>query len=419
MSFIVKSPKQQILLAGIIGNVIETYDLSIYPFFSVYLAKVFFPNQDSFISLLNVFCIFLFGYLSRPIGSLIFGYIGDIYGRKKALISSSLLMMITTGCIGILPTFQSAGYYSVFLLFFFRVLQGISFGGEYTGSVIYLVEHADHNKKNTFGSIATMGSNLGILLSSITCLIITVNFSEMEIVSWLWRIPFILSLLFSFICFVLRSFIHEPMRFAELILKKNVDRSSMLKLIKNQKRELSLIIVLTWFGVITTYLLFIYLVPYLVKTLHYKTSAALTLNVLSIALLVSIIPFAGHLADKIGRNYIMPIAITFLAVLIIPYLYFISTAHYYIIILLQIAITISAAFYFATVPVFLVELIQTAVRYRTVSLGYNIAAAIFGGTTPLIALSLVEKTNLPYMPGLYLIACAGITLLMLKINKSY
>jgi len=105
-----KNCKYPVLLAGIIGNAIETYDLSIYPFFSVYLAKAFFPNQSTYVSLLNVFGIFLFGYLSRPIGALIFGRIGDFHGRKKTLISSSLLMMVATGMIGILPTYQSIGY---------------------------------------------------------------------------------------------------------------------------------------------------------------------------------------------------------------------------------------------------------------------------------------------------------------------
>ncbi|MDX1902046.1 MAG: MFS transporter [Gammaproteobacteria bacterium] len=414
-----KQRKSSALLAGIIGNAIETYDLSIYPFFTVYLAKAFFPDQSSFVSLLEIFGIFLFGYLARPLGSLIFGYIGDIYGRKKALISSSLLMMVATGIIGILPTYQSIGYFAALLLLIFRAIQGLSFGGEYTGSVIYLVEHASKHRRNTFGSIAAMGSNLGIFLSSITCLLITLNFSEQQIMQGLWRIPFLLSLLFSLICFGLRSFIYEPKDFDELLSKKSIDRRSILELIKHQKTELALIIVLTWFGVITTYLLFVYLVPYLVHTLHYQTSTALTLNALSIGVLVSIIPLAGFIADKVGRNIIIPTCIVSLAILIIPYLYFISTTHYRIIIFLQLAITVPAAFYFATVPVFLVELIQVSVRCRTVSLGYNIAAAIFGGTTPLIALSLVEKTNLPFMPGIYLIICAIITFIMLRKSKSH
>ncbi len=410
------------MLTIIIGNAIETYDLSIYPFLSVYLVKAFFPNQNSYISLLNICGIFLFGYLARPIGAIIFGRIGDIYGRRKALVLSSLLMMIATGIVGILPTYHSIGYFAAILLLLFRMLQGISYGGEYTGSVIYLVEHATSNKRNTFSSIAVLGSNLGILLASVTCLIIILNFSENEIILGLWRIPFLLSLLFSVICFTLRAFIQEPTYFQKLLSKDKIDRRPMYQLIKCQKNELILVAVLTCFGVITTYLLFVYLVPYLVNILHYKTSIALTLNTLSITMLVSIIPFTGWAADKIGSDIIIPTCIVFLALLIIPYLYFISTSHYLIIIVLQIVITIPAAFYFATVPAFLVELINTSVRYRMISLGYNIAAAIFGGTTPLIVLSLVQKTNLPFIPGFYLLICAVITLSILKkfrITKVY
>jgi len=184
--------------------------------------------------------------------------------------------------------------------------------------------------------------------------------------------------------------------------------------LSTQKAELLLIVALTWFGVVTTYSLFVYLVPYLVTILHYQTHTALVLNALSLSLLVSIIPIAGKLADHGLKNRVIPISIISLATLIIPYLYFLSTTHYYVMILLQIMIIIPAAFYFATVPVYIVELIQTSIRCRTFSLGYNIAAAIFGGTTPFVILSLVQKTNLHFIPGIYLVICAIITLLMLK-----
>ncbi|TAK75237.1 MAG: MFS transporter, partial [Gammaproteobacteria bacterium] len=189
------------IIVGITSNIIETYDLSIYPFFSAYLIKVFFPFQATYTSLLSISSIFLFGYLSRPIGSLVFGYIGDYYGRKKALILSGLLMVIATAAIGMLPTFQSIGYFAPILLLILRVSQGLSFGGEYTGSVIYLVEHAEESKKNVLGSFAAMGSNLGILISSLVCLMMTYFFADQEVGQRLWRIPFLLSLLFAFISF--------------------------------------------------------------------------------------------------------------------------------------------------------------------------------------------------------------------------
>lgn len=408
-----------VIFAGIIGNAIETYDLAIYPFFTIYLAKVFFPHQSIYVSLINVFGIFLFGYLSRPIGSLFFGFIGDIYGRKKTLILSSFLMMFATGMIGIIPTYQNVGYAGAFILLILRIAQGLSFGGEYTGSVIYLVEHADENKRNTYGSIAALGSNLGILVAAIISLIMTLVFSEQQILSGLWRIPFLLSLFFSVICFILRSYIHEPKSFNKALLKNEIDRRSLLDILKNIKIELLLIIALTWFGVVTTYMLFVYLVPYLVNTLHYQTQTALMLNILSITLLVIFIPFAGRCADRVGHKSIIPICIIALTALILPYLSLVATTHYYFIFFMKIVITIPAAFYFATVPVFLVELIHTSIRCRAVSIGYNIAAAIFGGTTPLISLALVEKTHLNFIPGIYLIICGAITFYILKMSKNH
>ena len=132
-----------------------------------------------------------------------------------------------------------------------------------------------------------------------------------------------------------------------------------------------------------------------------------------------IIPFAGRVMDKIRNNNIIPLCIICIALLIIPYLYVITTHYYYLIVIFQIAITIPAAFYFAAVPVLLVELMNSSIRYRTFSFGYNLSAAIFGGTTPFIALSLVEKTNLSYMPGLYLIICAIITSFIYYLHRPY
>jgi MHS family proline/betaine transporter-like MFS transporter len=154
-----------------------------------------------------------------------------------------------------------------------------------------------------------------------------------------------------------------------------------------------------------------------VNTLSYPLSSALSLNIYGASVLIIFIPLAGKIVDKVGYGILLPVSIILLAVVTFPFLYAASAGHYKGIVGMQIVLDIPAAFYFVAMPMALIKLTHIEVRYRIISLGYNIAAALAGGTAPVISMFLVEKTGLSFAPGFYLISCALITLVIWRSNR--
>src|SRR3990167_251146 len=245
---------KKLILAGTIGTAMEIYDLSVYGYMAIFISSNFFSNLSSSLALINAFAIFLIGFVTRPLGAIVFGLIGDYFGRKQALLISIFLMSIATAMVGILPTYHTAGYISVFLLISARLFQGISVGGEYIGSVIYLFETAPQGKKIFFSSFAMVGSNLGILTASGICLFFTKILSTQQMLNYGWRLPFILALLSGIGGFFIRSMITESKEFTEAKLSR--------KHYVNQKtasiKPFYLSLLLTCIGTITTYIVYIY-----------------------------------------------------------------------------------------------------------------------------------------------------------------
>jgi MFS transporter, MHS family, proline/betaine transporter len=187
-----KSPRERrAIIAGIAGNVMEWYDFSVYGYFAANIGRHFFPAQDTVSSLIAAFGVFAAGFLMRPLGSLLFGHIGDKMGRKMALTISVALMAIPTFLIGALPTFQQIGVTASVLLVLMRLFQGLSVGGEYTISAVFLVEHSASGHRGFFGSFAEVGACSGILLGSALSGLVTTVLDRAwrrETADALWRI---------------------------------------------------------------------------------------------------------------------------------------------------------------------------------------------------------------------------------------
>ncbi len=177
-----------------IGNSLEAYDFSIYGYFAVIISNNFFPESSVWGSIIKMYSIFAIGFLARPIGALIYGYIGDIYGRKLSMYISIITIAISTGLIGLLPSKDIIGVFAPILLIILRFIQGLSLGGEYTGSIIYILENTRKNK-TFYGSLAIAGGNIGLLLASIVSYILTSYLSNDFLHSYGWRIAFIIAFL--------------------------------------------------------------------------------------------------------------------------------------------------------------------------------------------------------------------------------
>ena len=207
--------RRRIILAGLVGNVMEWYDFAVYGYFASVIGHQFFPAADPATSLIAAFGAFAAGFLVRPIGGLVFGRIGDLVGRQRALTLSVLTMALPTVLIAVLPTYATLGFAAPVLLVSLRIIQGLSVGGEYTGSLVFLVEHAPPNGRAFSAVWGAWGATAGILLGSGVGDVLARLLTEEQITSWGWRLPFLMGILVAGTGYLVRRSIHADKPTAE------------------------------------------------------------------------------------------------------------------------------------------------------------------------------------------------------------
>src|SRR5215475_249359 len=200
---------RRVTAAGMIGNVLEWYDFAIYGYFATAIGRHFFPHEDAVAQLLSAFGVFAIGYLMRPIGGVIVGHIGDRLGRRAALTFSVTAMAIPTFLIGLLPDHHAIGLLAPIGLTLLRVVQGLSVGGEYTSSMVFLVEHAPEGRRGLMGALAASGASAGMLLGSAVGAAFAATMSTAALDAWGWRIPFLLGLVVGIAGYLLRRYVLE------------------------------------------------------------------------------------------------------------------------------------------------------------------------------------------------------------------
>jgi MHS family proline/betaine transporter-like MFS transporter len=404
------------LFAGMIGNVLEWYDFVVYGFLASILGELFFPSSDPMVSLIKSFAVFAVGFLMRPIGAILFGYIGDRFGRKKALTVSIIMMAVSTTAIGLLPTYAQIGILAPVLLVLLKLIQGLSVGGEYTTSVSFIVEHAPEDKRGLFGSVAILGAVAGILLGSASGAFITKILPEDALYSWGWRILFFTGILLGFVGYYVRRNIDETPKFLELEYEELVDKHPIKDLFKYHKKEFIKTFFLSTFQAVGFYTIFVYIANHLSVFVKFPKSEALTINTISMLVLAVLIPFFGWFSDKIGRKPLILFSTGLTVIASYPLFVFLSRGDFLSALISQIVFAVIVAGFMAILPTTLVEIFPTKVRNSGYSIGYNLPFAIFGGTAPLIATYLIKITGDINSPAFYLIAAAlvafivGITL---------
>ena len=204
---------KNLMLGCFIGNALEWFDFAIYGYLASVLGQLFFPNLDPYTALLSSYGVFAAAFIMRPMGGILFGHLGDKWGRKKALLWSLGGMAIPTATMGFLPIYDDIGVLAPVCLVVCRLLQGLSLGGEFSGSIILLAEHAPPNRKGFFSTWADMGSSIGMIAASLTILLLNAFLSEADLLSWGWRLPFLTSFFFAVAGYYLRQRLTETPEF--------------------------------------------------------------------------------------------------------------------------------------------------------------------------------------------------------------
>jgi MHS family alpha-ketoglutarate permease-like MFS transporter len=404
------------IIGGAAGNLVEWYDWYAYSAFALYFSSAFFPTSNPTAQLLNTAGVFALGFLMRPIGGWLFGRIADKAGRKRSMTLSVLLMSAGSLMIACTPTYNAIGIAAPILLLIARLLQGLSVGGEYGVSATYLSEMATARSRGFYSSfqyVTLIGGQLIAL--GIQLLLQKVLLSEAELVSWGWRIPFVIGALLSVVALYLRVHLHETPAFEGEKVKVEL-KGSMNVLLRHPKAILT-VVGLTLGGTLAFYTYTTYMQKFLVNTVHLSKEQSTLLSFVSLLLFAAMQPLFGALSDRIGRR---PLLIGFgvLGTLFtVPLLTALShTNSQLTAFLLLMAALIIVSGYTSINAVVKAELFPAEIRALGVGLPYALTVAVFGGTAEYVALFFKGAGHEAYFYW-YITICIACSLLVYLLMK--
>ena len=402
------------VLAGAIGNVLEWYDFALFGYFAPVLSTLFFPSSDPSLSLIATFSVFAVGFLARPLGALIFGYLGDTRGRRDALAWSVMVMAIPTSLVGILPTYDQIGIIAPILLTVLRFSQGLSVGGEFTGSVTFLIEHAAPTERGYIGSWAGFSAQTGALLGSGVGAVATANLTQEALHEWGWRLPFIAGSVIALVGWYLRRRLPESPAFAHLRQTRLVSASPARAILTSHRVSLFQVIGLVVLHGVGFYIFYVYLPGYVTKVTGLPLGTTLLINTSCMALMAVFIPIMGKLADRFSPRWVLGLGAVGLALGAVPIFLGLTSGQMTLVIAAQASATVLVAAYMGPFFAIVAILFPVFGRYTGLSLSYNIASALFGGTAPLVATLLTEWSGSNLAPGWYVSGCAILSLITLS-----
>ena len=393
----------KVTAAGMIGNMLEWYDFAIYGYFAAQIGRHFFPQEDTVAQLLSTFGVFAVGYLMRPIGGVIVGHIGDTFGRRAALTFSVVAMAIPTFLIGLLPGYQTMGLLAPIGLIVLRVVQGLSVGGEYTSSMVFLIEHAPERRRGLMGALGASGAGLGTLLGSAVGAAFAASMSTAALDAWGWRIPFLLGLLVGIAGYILRRYALETG-----VAEKRT-RAPIIETLHDHCRLVVGFAGLSVFSAVTFYIGFVYMVSWLQTADGIPPSRSLEINTFSMAMSLPVLITAGWLSDRIGRKPLSLLASMGGLICALPLFWLLNHPSELLAQLGQLGFVLLTGIYYGALPAILVEAAPPTVRCTAVALGYNLCFGLFGGLSPVVATWLVERTGDEIAPAFLIMASAAVT----------
>lgn len=373
------------------GNLVEWFDFYVYSFFSLYFAHVFFPSGDNTTQLLQTAGIFAAGFLMRPCGGWLFGYIADKHGRKNSMLISVCMMCFGSLVIACLPGYATIGIAAPILLLLARMFQGLSVGGEYGTSATYMSEVALEGRKGFYASFQYVTLIGGQLLAVLTVVILQQVLSDEALRSWGWRIPFFLGAILAIVALWLRRSLNET---SDKRSREHRDAGNISSLLRNHSRAFLMVLGFTAGGSLSFYTFTTYMQKYLVNSagMDAKTASGLMTAALFVFMLIQ--PLIGALSDKIGRRGSMLIFGAGATVCTVPILTLLQNIESgwltFFLIMLALLIT---SFYTAISGILKAEMFPPEVRALGVGLSYAVANAIFGGSAEYVAL-LMKKLGM-------------------------
>ncbi|MFD5278506.1 MFS transporter [Pseudarthrobacter sp. NPDC058362] len=417
---VVDQPMLKKALGGtIVGNTMEWYDVGVFGYLITTMGPVFLPESDPTTQTLFLLGTFAATFIARPLGGVVFGWMGDKMGRQKILAATLMLMAASTFAIGLLPGYAQIGLWAAALLVLLKIVQGFSTGGEYAGATTFVSEYAPDKRRGFFASFLDLGSYLGFAIGAalVSALQLTLGQDVME--DWGWRIPFLIAGPLGIIAIYFRMRIEESPQFqatldAQEDLAKNaaasedVTAKGPVGIVKAYWRSIIVAMILVAAANTAGYALTSYMPTYLTESKGYDPVHGTLLTIPVLVVMSLCIPLTGKLSDRIGRRPVLWIGAVSTVLLAIPAFLLIGIGEIWSTLTGLGLIAFPVTFYVANLASALPAQFPTSSRYGAMGIAYNFSVAIFGGTTPFIVAALISATGNDMMPAYYLMATSAI-----------
>ena len=416
-----QTPKPIQVAAAVIGNALEWYDFIIFGFLTVVIARLFFPAESQYASLLLTTATFGVGFFMRPVGGVLLGLYADHKGRKAALLLIIILMTAAIAMIGFAPTYAAIGVAAPLIIVLARLLQGLATGGEFASATSFLIETAPEHRRGFYGSWQMVGQGLAVLIGALLGALITRNLAPEALDSWGWRVPFLLGLIIGPVGLFIRRHLQETEAFLEVHGAASVRHSFGTTLATHVKEVLVCMGIITS-GTISFYVILLYMPTFARVQLHLPLDQAFLAQSISLACMIMLAPLSGALSDLIGRKPIMTAALCLYLVLVYPLFSWLhDSPSFGTLATVQVVLCCLLGVFFGPMSTAIAE--QFAARSRSTGLGiaYNLAVMIFGGFAQFFVTWLIEATGSPVAPSFYVMfgAVVGILATFFLVDRAW
>ena len=397
-------------VAGAVGSILEWYDFAVFGFLAPIMSPLFFPDTDPMVGLIQTYGVFAAGYLMRPLGGILFGYVADRIGRTTALKWSIAVMAVPTVLIGLLPTYEHWGVAATGGLILLRLIQGVSVGGELITSITFLVESAPQNRRGLYGSWAIFGGIAGILLGSAVVSLTEALVTTEQMATIGWRIPFLLGIAIFLLGRWLRSSLS-----AETVVTNDTGSPPLVLVFRQHLGSIfhlfaSMLIYSTSF-----YILFVWMPTYQTRMLPKPVDHAMDVNTITMFVLLLLVPAAGALGDRIGYRRVILSGIALTGILAYPLFLWIDTGAFAAALTAGLIFAVTVSWVQGPMPAVLTETFPREIRNTGIGVAYNLVLGLMGGTAPMICTWLIAITNNDAAPAYYLMSLSAISFLALMV----
>lgn len=404
---------RRVMISGALGQFVEWYDFVVYAYSATVITRLFFPTIDPAAGLLSTLAVYALGFVTRPLGAVLWGVLGDRFGRRGILSAIILLMGGATAAIGLLPVYAQIGILAPTLLVVCRLLQGLSAAGESVGASSFVAEHAPPERRGLYVGIVYSSAVLPPIAAALLVLLLTSTLSAEAYGSWGWRLPFLLGAPLALVGIYIRNRTEESPAFRQTQASRRVARTPLRTALRDYRGPMGNAFALAALSSLGFYTMAGYFVTYLTATVGIPQSTALVSNSIALAVVFVSMVTGAAISDRLGRRRVMLGGVIASAVLCIPAYMVAAGGGFGNAVLGQCLLAVPLGFFFGPSGVAILEFFPTRIRLSGALLSYNVAYAIFGGSAQLLSAWLILATGNKLAPAFYMLGLAAIVVVVL------